>query len=342
MVLHCGRLRLVRLDVTMRGVALRDAGAWAARAEALGVAGVWTTETNHDPFFPLVPAALGTERVQLGTGIALAFPRSPMTLAYQSWDLHAASGGRFVLGLGSQVKAHVERRFGAQYEHPARRMRELILAVRAIWDSWWDGTELAFEGEFFRHTLMPPAFRPGVLVHPRPRIFLAAVQERMTEVAGEVADGILLHPLQSEEYVRKVVLPALGRGLARAGRRREDVEVSVALFAVDSDAEREDVRRRIAFYGSTPAYRGVLEQHGWGDVGTRLWELSRTSGWDAMPDLVTDEMVETIACCGHDAAEAATVAAARYGGLADRVNIHAGERFDLDATEELVRAFVSA
>ncbi|MBM3679361.1 MAG: LLM class flavin-dependent oxidoreductase, partial [Actinobacteria bacterium] len=188
---------------------------------------------------------------------------------------------------------------------------------------------------------MPPAFRPGRLAHPAPKVFVAAVQERMTEVAGEVADGILLHPLMTDRYLRETILPALDRGLARAGRSRGDVEVSLALFAVSSEAEREDVRRRIAFYASTPAYRGVLETHGWGEVGERLHELSRTDGWDRMPAAVTDEVLEAVAVCGDDGAAAAEVAWARYGDIVDRVNIHPGERLDLEERADVVAAFAA-
>lgn len=332
----------MKLDVSMRGPALADVPAWARRAEHLGVDGIFTTETNHDPFLPLALAAEHTDRVELGTGIALAFPRSPMTLAYQAWDLHDLARGRFVLGLGAQVRAHVVRRFSAQYEHPARRMRELCTAVRAIWEAWATGGDLDVRGEFYTHTLMPPAFRPGPARYGLPRLWLAGVKEGMVEVAGEVADGLLVHPLQTERYLRDTLAPALQRGLQRAGRRREDLEVSVALFAVGSDGEREDVRRRIAFYGSTPAYRHVLEAHGWEQLGAQLHELSRTGGWDRMAALVPDEVVETVAVCGSTPDEIVARVHERYRGIADRVNLHAGDRVDLDAWAPLIGAFAAA
>lgn len=316
----------MKVDATLRGYHLRDVPAWARRCEELGFDGLFTTETNHDPFFPLVLAAEHTERVELGTGIALAFPRSPMSLAYMAWDLQALARGRFVLGLGSQIKAHVEKRFSAVWSHPARRMRELVQAVREIWGAWDDGSQLAFRGEFYRHTLMPPAFSPGPNPYGPPRIFLAAVQTGMIEVAGEVADGLMVHPLQSERYVRETVLPGVQRGLARAGRGGEGFEVSLSLFAVTSDEEAEDTRRRIGFYGSTPAYRGVLEAHGWGDLQTELHALSRSGGWDEMPRLVSDEILETFAVVGATPEEVGEKARARYDGLVQRINLHAGER----------------
>jgi probable F420-dependent oxidoreductase len=328
----------VKLDVTFRGTALADVPGWARRAEELGVDGVFTTETNHDPFFPLVLAAEHTQRVELGTGIALAFPRSPMHLAYQGWDLHALSQGRFVLGLGSQVRAHVVRRFGAEWSQPARRMRELVLAVRAIWQAWQEDAPLQFEGEFYRHTLMPPAFRPERAHHSPPRIFLAAVQERMTEVAGEVADGLMVHPLQTARYLRDTQLPALERGLLRSGRRREDVEVSLALFVVTDEAEEKSVRERVAFYGSTPAYRQVLDAHGFGEVADRLHELSRAGEWASMSTLVTDEVLDAVAVRGRSGEDVAAKARERYAGLVDRINLHAGEHSDLERWAPVIRA----
>ena len=234
--------------------------AWvASELESVGYDGALSAETAHDPFLPLLAAAEHTERLELGTGIAVAFARNPMTLANLGYDLHAYSGGRFRLGLGSQIKAHIEKRFSMPWSHPAARMREMILAIRAIWACWNDGAPLEFRGEFYRHTLMTPFFNPGPNPFGTPKIILAAVGERMTEVAGEVADGIILHGFTTERYVREVTMPALERGFARSGRRREDFEISGPLFVLTGvtdeqlDQARTGTKEQIAFYGSTPA-----------------------------------------------------------------------------------------
>jgi probable F420-dependent oxidoreductase len=323
------------LDATMRGIPIGDSAAWAGRAEEIGFDGIFVTETNNDPFLPLALSATTTSRAMLGTGIALAFPRTPMEVAYTSWNLQDLTGGRFVLGLGTQVRAHVERRFGVAWSQPARRMREYVLALRAIWHAWETGEELDFRGEFSSHTLMPPAFRPRPQPHGAPPVYLAAVRERMIEVAGEVADGLLVHPLQSPRFLDEVVRPALDRGLRRAGRRRQDVAISIAQFAATTPEEREAIRRRIAFYGSTPGYRQVLDLHGWSGLFEQLHELSRTGGWSRMPGLVTDEQVATFAAYGTTAAELAADLEPRTRG-ADRVALTAGEGADLDAWAPLV------
>lgn len=327
------------IDVTIRGVPLSEAGDWAARAEALGVDGVVATETNNDPFLPLTLAAGTTSRVQLGTGIAVAFPRSVMQTAYTSWDLQALTDGRFVLGLGTQVSAHVRRRYGAVWSQPAARMREYALALRAIWDAWETGEPLDFRGEFSTHTLMPPAFRPRPQPHGAPPIWLAAVRERMLEVAGEVADGVLVHPLQTEEYVRQVIRPALDRGADKAGRPAGSCAIAVAQLVAPDEQQREAGRRRVAFYASTPGYRGVLDLHGWGALGERLHGMSLDGAWDRMAAEVPDEMLDAIVLSGEPAAIAAA-ARARTDGLVERINVSAPEREDLDAVADVVSALV--
>ena len=234
-------------------------------AEQVGYDGIWSAEVNHDPFLPLALAAEHSERLMLGTGIAVAFARNPMNLAMVANDLQVLSKGRFMLGLGSQIKPHIEKRFSMPWSHPAPRIRELILAVRAIWAAWADGSRLAFRGEFYRHTLMTPMFDPGPHPYGDPRIFLAAVGEKMTEVAGEVADGVLSHGFTTERYLREVTVPALERGLAASGRTRSDVQISYPGFVVTGadeagvEAATQAVKSQLAFYGSTPAYRPVLE-----------------------------------------------------------------------------------
>ncbi len=329
----------MKLDATIRGIELKDVGSWAAACERLDLDGVWTTETNTDPYFPLVLAASTTERIELGTGIALAFPRSPTHLAHAAWDLNTFSRGRFILGLGSQVKAHVVRRFSAEYERPVARMREQIAAIRAIWTTWSTGEPLDFRGEFFQHTLMPPAFCPPDRGYGHPRIALAGVQPRMTELAGESADIFLAHPLQTRDYVVGTLVPAIGRGLDRSGRERAEIEISVALFAVSDDAEREDVRRRIAFYASTPQYRAVLDAHGWNALGDELHGLTRAGKWDEMAACVPDEVVDEVAVSGASPREIVEEALGRYRGLVDRINIHAGVEADLERLESLAASF---
>jgi probable F420-dependent oxidoreductase len=328
------------LDATMRGVAIGDSGRWAARAEELGFDGVFVTETNNDPFMPLALASERTERVALGTGIALAFPRSPMEVAYTSWGLQDLSGGRFVLGLGTQVRAHVERRFGATWSHPARRMREYVLALRAIWGAWESGEPLDFQGEFSSHTLMPPAFRPRPQPHGAPPVYLAAVRERMIEVAGEVADGLLVHPLQSPRYLDEVVRPALARGLERAGRGRDEVAISVAQLAANTPEELEALRRRVAFYGSTPGYRHVLDLHGMSDLFESLHELSRTNGWDRMPALVNDEQLATFVAYADSPAALVDELERRCAGV-ERIALNTGDPSEPDVWAEVLAAWRS-
>jgi len=316
----------------------------AKELEEVGYDGGLSAETNHDPFFPLLVAAEHTESLDLGTGIAVAFARSPMTLANIGYDLHAYSKGRFRLGLGSQIKAHIEKRFSMPWSHPAARMRELILAVRAIWDCWNEGTKLDFRGEFYRHTLMTPFFDPGPNPFGSPTIQLAAVGEKMTEVAGEVADGVILHAFTTERYVREVTLPALERGFARAGKTRDDFEISGPMFVVSgtTDEELEGARRgtreQIAFYGSTPAYRGVLELHGWGDLQDELNRLSKRGEWQAMGDLITEDVLDAFAVvAGPEDVPAAMLA--RYDGIVDRLQFYAPYRSDPERWKQVLAGF---
>ena len=308
-------------DIVVRGARIGDVAARAARLEALGFDGVGVTETNGNPFLAAAQAAQATSRVRVSTAIALAFPRTPMDVAYTAWDLQALSGGRFALGLGSQVRAHIERRYGAVWSRPAARMREYVLALRAIWDAWESGGELDFRGEFYSHTLMPPNFRPAPTEHPRPPVLLAGVRERMTEVAGEVADGFLGHAFCTAEVLREVTLPALERGLERAGRGREDLEVTASVFVATSDEEWEACRRRVAFYGSTPGYRHVLDHHGLGTLFEALHEKSKSGAWAEMPALVDDDVLALFVARGDDPAAVAADVHERVAGVADRVGL---------------------
>jgi probable F420-dependent oxidoreductase len=313
----------MKIDGGIRG-GLDRAAASAAEQERRGYDGVWSAETSHDPFFPLLLAAQATERLDLATGIAVAFARNPMTLAQTAWDLQDASHGRFILGLGSQIKPHITRRFSMPWSHPAARMREMILAIRAIWACWNEGTKLDFRGDFYTHTLMTPFFNPGPNPHGDARIFLAGVGELMTEVAGEVCDGFLCHGFTTEKYLREVTLPALERGRAKAGKTMEGFDIVGPSFVVTGTNDQEleqaaaGTRQQIAFYGSTPAYRPVLDVEGWSDLQPELNALSKTGEAAAMVDLVDDAMVDTLAVRGTPEACAAELRR-RFGDLADRV-----------------------
>jgi probable F420-dependent oxidoreductase len=329
------------------GFDLANAAATAKEAEDAGYDGVWSAETSHDPFFPLLLAAEHTERVELGTGITVAFPRSPMHLANIGWDLQNFSRGRFLLGLGSQIRAHIEKRFSATWSSPANRMRELVLAMRAIWSSWQEGTKLDFRGDFYSHTLMTPFFNPGPNPYGTPKVFLAAVGERMTEVAGEVCDGLLAHGFTTEAYLREVTLPALERGLAKAGKRRSEFQISCPTFVITGTNEQEyenadkGVRQQIAFYGSTPAYKGVLEKHGWTDLQPELNRLSKQGEWVQMGTLITDDVVDAFAVRGEPE-DIPRLILARYGDVIDRVTFYTPYKSDPERWKSVLAGFKSA
>jgi len=298
------------------------------RIEADGYDGVTTLENRHNPFLPLAVAATSSTRLQLNTGIAIAFARSPMTVANIGWDLQAASGGRFVLGLGSQVKGHNERRFSVPWSAPAPRMREYVQALRAIWRCWKDGEPLAFEGRHYRFTLMTPNFVPEAMAAPPPPVTIAAVGPAMLKVAGEVGDGVRLHVFCTRRYIENVVLPGLQEALAAGGRDRTRFEVNgggfIATGADDAAvAEMVDwVRYRIAFYGSTRAYWPVLEQHDLEDLGLKLNQMARDGAWDKMAAEVSDDVVRLFAAVGrHD--EIAAAVEARFAGVSDAISASA-------------------
>ncbi len=317
--------RAIRLDAALGSDPTAVAGR-ARRLEAAGFDGGWTSETNHDPFLPLVAAAEHTERMELGTNIAVAFARNPMSTAHLGWDLQLLSGGRFILGLGSQIKPHITRRFSMPWSRPADRMREYIEALHAIWDAWETGGRLNFRGDFYRHTLTNPMFTPPPQPHRRPLVYLAAVGPLMTRTAGRVADGLHCHGFTTAGYLRDVTLPALRSGQEAAGRAADAVDVSLLAMAVAAEtpeAHEEHcraMRMQIAFYGSTPAYRGVLEHHGWGDAQGELHALSVQGRWAEMADVIDDEMLHTIAAVGTPR-EAGEILAERYGHLVDRLTL---------------------
>ncbi|MGE2713263.1 TIGR03617 family F420-dependent LLM class oxidoreductase [Mycolicibacterium litorale] len=296
------------------------------RLEAEGYAGIWTSETAHDPFLPLMIAAQQTERIQLGCAVAVAFARNPMTVANVAHDLQRYSRGRFTLGLGTQVKPHIERRFSMPWSDPMARLEEFIAAVKAILTAWETGERLHFEGSYYRHTLMTPMFRPEPHGHGHPPIIMAGVGARMVEAAGRSADGILVHAFSTPEYLRDVVLTAVDRGLSSRARARDGFEVSCRGFLATGRDEHElerakqAVRARIAFYASTPAYLPVLEHHGWADLGKQLNTLSRSGGddrWTEMASLIDDEVLATFAVVAEPDRAGAEIAK-RYRGIADR------------------------
>jgi probable F420-dependent oxidoreductase len=299
----------------------------AENAEAMGYDALWAAEAGHDPLITLTAAASTTERIQLGTSILVAFGRSPMVTATMANDVQTLTEGRLLLGLGSQIKPHIERRYSMPWSMPAARMREYILALRTIWCSWNDGSELNFEGEFYRHTLMTPFFSPGPNEFGSPKIFLAAVGELMVEVAGEVADGLLIHPFTTERYLREVTLPALNRGLARSGRHRDAFQISYSGLVATGSTERErilameSVRSQLAFYGSTPAYSGVLEMYGRGDLQPRLNSLSRSGEWEKMTELIDDALLDAFAIAAP-AQEVAAKVQQRFGDVIDRFSFY--------------------
>ncbi len=295
------------------------------KLESQGYDGAGTAEMNHDPFFPLVLAAEHSKKIELYTGIAVAFARSPMVLANLGHDLNAYSRGRFTMGLGSQIRPHITKRFSMPWGAPAPQMRELVMAMRAIWANWYQGEPLRFEGKYYQHTLMTPAFSPDNTEYGAPKVILAAVGPIMTEVAGEVADGLIIHPFSNEKYIREVTLPAVEKGLAKSGRSRQDFEITYSPFIISGkdeatfEAQKSAAKQRIAFYGSTPAYKNVLGVHGWGDMQTELNGMSKQGQWKEMGDLITDEMLNTFGVM-DDPGNIVSEIQSRYGDFTDRTS----------------------
>jgi probable F420-dependent oxidoreductase len=318
----------LKIDAEVAASSPREAGELARKAETFGFDCFWVNETKHDPFLQLALAATSTKKIMLGTSIALAFTRSPTTLAYTSWDLQNISHGRFILGLGSQVKGHIERRFGMQWQPPAPKMKEVIMALRSVWRTWQEGGRLDFQGRYFRLDLMTPFFSPGRIEHPKIPVYVAGVNEGMCRVAGAVAEGLHVHPLHTVRYLREVVGPALTKGAEQAGRRKGEIEVAASVFAAvgrtrkEIEKLKEIYREQIAFYASTRTYRRVLDLHGWGDVGERLHSLSVKGEWNRMPMEVSEEMLGEFVVEGNWE-EIGSALLRRYRGLADRVRLYA-------------------
>jgi probable F420-dependent oxidoreductase len=338
----------MRLGFTLSGRDLLDVARLAREAEDAGVRSLWSTEGAHNPFLPLMLAAEHTRTAQLGTAISVAFARSPVVTAHIAWDLQRASRGRFVLGLGTQVKAHVERRFGMPYTSPGPRLRDAIRAIRAVWECWETRGKLDYQGEFYRLSLMTPVFSPPPLDGAPPRVFVSAVNAYNCRTVGELADGMNVHPFHSVRYLRQFVLPNVEAGLARSGRTRRDVCLAAPVFVVtgrtadERRAAREAVRRRIAFYGSTRTYQPVLEAHGWSELSPRLHEASMRGDWTGMASLITDEMLGVYAVeAGPD--EVGAALRERCEGLVDEVvpDVAAENRWDAELFSRVARAFAS-
>lgn len=317
----------MKIDFYLEDSSLKGGGEQAARARELGFDGIFTSETAHDPFLRTMMAATVAPGLRVGTSVAVAFARSPMVIAHTAWDLASYTGGRFVLGLGTQIKAHIERRFSMPWGPPAARMAEYIAALRAIWDNWQTGTPLRFRGDFYSFTLMSPFFSPdGPIVHPNIPVHLAGVGPGMARLAGEVADGYHIHPFHTPRYLQEVTVPAIKAGADRKGRASDQVELvsSVMVITGSTEAEMEEsrrqVRQQIAFYASTPSYRPVLEVHGW-DFGPALGALAKRGRWAEMADLVPDEAVAEVAVTAPVDQLGAAIRA-RCEGRLDRVGVY--------------------
>jgi probable F420-dependent oxidoreductase len=317
----------MRLDTGFLSLDLRAIPEYARKAEGLGFGALWSAETKHDAFLPIAVAATSTSRIALGTAIAIAFARSPMVLAQIAWDLQKASGGRFTLGLGTQVKAHNERRFSVKWEPPGPRLREVVAALRAIWNTWQTKAPLKFEGKSYRFDLMTPFFDPGPIEHPHIPIYLAGVNPYMARLAGEVAEGLHIHSFHSAKYLREILHPAVAEGLRRAGRSRLDFTFRASTMVIVGDTraeieeQKQQVKQQIAFYASTRTYAAVLAAHGLDDLSPRLHAKSLEGDWKGMADLVTDTMLEDFTVIGSWADIGARIRE-RFGGLYDRTQLY--------------------
>ncbi|HUI86223.1 MAG TPA: TIGR03617 family F420-dependent LLM class oxidoreductase [Nitrososphaerales archaeon] len=317
----------MKIDAEIMTGDLTEIPTLASKAGAYGFDCFWANETKHDPFVQLSLASTSARSMSLGSSIALAFTRSPTTIAYAAWDLQNVTGGRFILGLGSQVKGHIERRFGLKWESPGPKMREVVLALRSIWNCWQKGEKMDFHGRFFSIDLMTPFFNPGPISKPEIPIFIAGVNRGMYRLAGEVAQGLHVHPLHTVGYLRDFMIPELSKGLATSKRSRRDFSVAASVFAAVGDDEsqirnvKEAYRSQIAFYASTRTYRALMEFHGWGDVCDRLHELSMRGAWDKMGGEISDEMMDEFVVEGTWS-EIGERIKKKYGDTIDRARLY--------------------
>ncbi|HET6823946.1 MAG TPA: TIGR03617 family F420-dependent LLM class oxidoreductase [Anaerolineales bacterium] len=313
----------MKFDATLPLVGLKDVPAIARAADEVGFDALWTQETQHDPFLPCALVAEHTTRLHFGTAIAVSFARSPANIAYAAWDLAAQSDGRFILGLGTQVRAHIERRFGQPWpDSVTRKLREQIQVIRAFWDCWQNGTKLNYRGEYYKITLMSPFFNPGAIQHPNIPIYVAGVNTGLARLAGELCEGFHVHPLHSARYVREVILPAIEEGTIKMGRKREDVSVSITAFVATTPEEMNSARSQISFYASTPSYRQVMDLHGWASTAEKLSAHAARGEWAEMPMLITDKMLNEF-CLMTEESKLAVELRKRYAGIADRLTLYA-------------------
>ena len=332
----------------MLGLEIGTAGPNAQKLEEMGYSGAWTAELNHDPFLPLIKAIDSTQNIQLGTNIAVAFARNPMIVANLAWDLQDYSKGRFILGLGTQIKTHITKRFGMPWTKPVPQMREFIEALRAIWESWETGEPLNYRGQVYRHTLMTPAFNPGPNSYGRPPIYMAAVGPAMVKLAAETADGYLCHSFVTPQYLREVSMPAYLSALKKFGRKRKNMEVALPAFAVVGDSEQQlqasakSTRSMLAFYGSTPAYRVTLEHHGLEDAHLELNRLSKQGRWEEMSQVIDDEILSLFAPIGTPE-EVSDQLIERFSGMIDRLSFSGGGFIDdPDRVKDLQKKLAAA
>lgn len=310
------------LDAVLPPVPLNAIPPIVKAAEEIGFGALWTTETMHDPFLPGPLIAEHSQQIQFGTSVAIAFARSPANLAYMAWDLSDMSNGRFILGLGTQVKAHIERRFGMPWpESVVGKLREQILAIRTFWSAWQHGKRLNFRGDYYKLTLMSPFFNPGPIKNPEIPIYIAGVNKGLARLAGELADGFLVHPLHTPRYLSEVLLPTIERGAAKKGRSLDDISITVSAFVATTPEEQHFVRSQIAFYASTPSYRTVMELHGWGDIAGELSKLASRGNWGDMPALINDEILNDFAVVSS-LPDLPIDIMSRYQGLADRLTVY--------------------
>ena len=324
-------MEIMKFDATLPLVGLKDIPAIARAAQEIGFDALWAQETQHDPFLPCALIAEHSTRLNCGTAVAVSFARSPANIAYAAWDLAAQSDGRFILGLGTQVKAHIERRFGQPWpESPVKKLREQIQVIRALWDCWQNGTKLNFRGEYYKITLMPPFFNPGPLPHPNPLpmgegtlipIYIAGVNTGLAKLAGELCEGFLVHPFHSPRYLKEVMLPTIEEGASKTSRKQGDVSVSVTTFAATTSEEMNFARSQISFYASTPSYRPVMALHGWSGVAEKLSAHAMRGEWAGMPMLISDEMLSEF-CLVTDESKLADELKKRYAGIADRLSLY--------------------
>ncbi len=312
----------MKLDAALPPVQLKEIPAIAEAAQEIGFDALWTQETQHDPFLPCTLIAEHSATLNFGTAIAVSFSRSPANLAYTAWDLAAQSGGRFILGLGTQVKAHIERRFGMTWpESVTGQLREQIQVIRAFWDTWQNGTKLNFRGEYYKATLMSPFFNPGAIEHPNIPIYIAGVNAGLAKLAGELCEGFHAHPFNSPRYMNEVILPAIEDGLQKSGRKRGDLAVSMTPFVATSPEEEAFARMQIAFYASTPSYHAVMDLYGWSETAQQLSGYAAKGEWSEMPMLITDEMLHEF-CLVTTQENLADDLKKRYEGIADRITLY--------------------